>query len=103
LVAADAWTGEPAARCSTGRQKAFLVSVVLAEARLRRRRFGDLPLLLLDEVTAHLDQRRREQLLEDLADLGAQCWLTGTDEALFAPLGGRCQRFHVSNGTLCQA
>jgi hypothetical protein len=86
-VAADAATGEPAARCSTGRQKAFLVSVVLAEARLRRRRFGDLPLLLLDEVTAHLDQRRREQLLEDLADLGAQCWLTGTDEALFAPLG----------------
>lgn len=101
LAAVDAETGEAAARCSTGRQKAFLVSVVLAEARLRRRRLGDLPVLLLDEVTAHLDGRRRALLLEDLASLGAQCWLTGTDEALFAPLGRRrCHTIHVANGTL---
>ena len=63
LVATDARHGEPAARCSTGRQKAYLISIVLAEARLRLRRHGDLPILLLDEVTAHLDPRRRIELL----------------------------------------
>jgi DNA replication and repair protein RecF len=103
LAAFDAATGEPAPRCSTGRQKAFLVSVVLAQARLRRRRFGDLPVLLLDEVAAHLDQRRREQLLDSLDELGAQAWLTGTDEAFFARLPrGRRRLLHVANGTLRQ-
>ena len=94
---------EPAASCSTGRQKAFLISIVLAQARLRRRRFGDLPVLLLDEVTAHLDAGRRALLLESLVELGAQCWLTGTDEALFAPLHGRCQLLHVAHGTVTPA
>jgi DNA replication and repair protein RecF len=102
LAVADDRTGEPAARCSTGRQKALLVSIVLAQAALRRRRFGDLPVLLLDEVAAHLDERRRAELLESLDGLGAQCWLTGTDAAFFAPLKGRAQLFHVSNGTLAQ-
>lgn len=99
LLATDG-TGEPAASCSTGRQKAFLISIVLAQGRLRRRRFGDLPVLLLDEVTAHLDAGRRALLLEGLVELGAQCWLTGTDEALFAPLRGRCQLLHVAHGTV---
>jgi DNA replication and repair protein RecF len=99
LAAADS-TGEPAGSCSTGRQKAFLISIVLAQARLRRRRFGDLPVLLLDEVTAHLDAGRRALLLESLVELGAQCWLTGTEEALFAPLAGRCQLLHVAHGTV---
>ncbi len=63
LVANDALRGEAAARCSTGRQKAYLISVVLAQAQLRLRRHGDLPILLLDEVTAHLDPRRRIELL----------------------------------------
>src|SRR5689334_4964008 len=102
LAVVDDRTGEPAARCSTGRQKALLVSIVLAQAALRRRRFGDLPVLLLDEVAAHLDERRRAELLESLDGLGAQCWLTGTDAAFFAPLKGRAQLFHVSNGTLAQ-
>ena len=100
LVATDALRGEPAARCSTGRQKAFLISIVLAEARLRRRRHGDLPILLLDEVTAHLDPRRRVELLAALVELGAQCWLTGTEAGLFAPLRRRRHVFHVVNGAL---
>lgn len=101
LVATDAHRGEPAERCSTGRQKAFLISIVLAEARLRRARHGDLPILLLDEVTAHLDPRRRRELLEALVELGAQAWLTGTEPGLFAPLRGTAaQHFHVVNGAL---
>lgn len=100
LVAVDAFRGEPADRCSTGRQKAFLVSIVLAEARLRRARHGDLPILLLDEVTAHLDPRRRAELLDALVELGAQAWLTGTELQLFAPLRRRARFFHVVNGAL---
>jgi DNA replication and repair protein RecF len=99
LLLADA-QGQPAARCSTGQQKAFLISIVLAEARLRRQRFGDLPILLLDEVAAHLDAARREQLLFSLEEIGAQAWLTGTDAELFAPLRGRCQLCHVRQGNL---
>jgi DNA replication and repair protein RecF len=100
LVASDARRGEPAERCSTGRQKAFLVSIVLAEARLRQARHGDLPILLLDEVTAHLDPRRRAELLAALLDLGAQTWLTGTDLNLFAPLRRAAAFFHIVNGAL---
>jgi DNA replication and repair protein RecF len=100
LLASDAFRGEPAQRSSTGRQKAFLISIVLAEARLRQSRHGDLPILLLDEVTAHLDPRRRVELLAALVDLGAQAWLTGTDAHLFAPLAKAAQFFHVVNGAL---
>ena len=100
LVAVNALRGEAAARCSTGRQKAYLISIVLAEARLRLRRHGNLPILLLDEVTAHLDPRRRTELLLALADLGAQSWLTGTEERLFAPVLASSHVFHVANGAL---
>lgn len=100
LVARDAFRGEPAERCSTGRQKAFLISIVLAEARLHRERHGDLPILLLDEVTAHLDPRRRSELLAALVELGAQSWLTGTEPVLFAPLRRHAQLFHVADGVL---
>lgn len=100
LVASDAFRGEPAERCSTGRQKAFLISIILAEARLRQSRHGDLPILLLDEVTAHLDPRRRGELLVALVELGAQAWLTATDPGLLASLGRDAQMFHVVNGAL---
>jgi DNA replication and repair protein RecF len=100
LVATDAWRGEAAARCSTGRQKAYLISILLAQARLRQRRWGDLPMLLLDEVTAHLDPRRRSELLAVLADLGAQSWLTGTEARLFDVLTRTGQFFHVADGAL---
>jgi DNA replication and repair protein RecF len=78
--------GVPAAQCSTGEQKAVLVSIVLANARLRARETGAAPLLLLDEIAAHLDEARRIALFDEIRALGAQAWMTGTDVALFAPL-----------------
>ena len=80
-------SGRLAGDCSTGQQKALLSSLVLAEARLRAAAGERQPILLLDEVAAHLDGERRAALFEALARLGAQAWLTGTDAATFAPLG----------------
>lgn len=84
----------PAGQCSTGEQKALLIGLVLANARLLAAERGTPPLLLLDEVAAHLDAGRRAALFEALLALGAQAWLTGTDAGLFAPLGDRA--LHVS-------
>ncbi len=92
----------PAADCSTGQQKALLLAVLLAETRLRRSRGGDWPVLLLDEVAAHLDAARRAALFEALVELGAQSWLTGTDAELFRPLFGRAAVFHVCEATLSE-
>ncbi|HET6521379.1 MAG TPA: DNA replication/repair protein RecF [Geminicoccaceae bacterium] len=100
LVVADADSGRPAAEESTGRQKALLISIVLAEARLRAARGEGLPLLLLDEVAAHLDPERRRDLFDALLALGAQAWLTGTDAALFEPLGWEAQFFTVRDATV---
>ncbi|MFC3127247.1 DNA replication/repair protein RecF [Pseudoroseomonas globiformis] len=83
--------GIPAALCSTGEQKALLVSIILAQAALVSAHRGFAPLLLLDEVAAHLDPGRREALFEGLAALPAQCFLTGTEAAPFTPLHGRAQ------------
>ena len=90
--------GVAAAQCSTGEQKALLVAIVLAEARLRAARLGAAPLVLLDEVMAHLDAARRAALVEALLGLGAQAWLTGTDAGLFAALAGRAGFFTVADG-----
>jgi DNA replication and repair protein RecF len=98
----DQATGRAAADCSTGEQKALLIGIVLAEARLRCVQGERLPILLLDEVAAHLDAGRRRDLFEQLCALGAQAWLTGTDPSLFAPLGGRAQHFTVRDSTLQQ-
>lgn len=100
LLVQDAVTGEPAAATSTGRQKALLVSLLLAHARLRARLLGELPILLLDEVAAHLDGRARAALAEALVELGAQAWLTGTEPGLFAGFRGRACFLHVDNGTI---
>lgn len=82
--------------CSTGEQKALLISIVLAAARLQAADHpGGAPILLLDEVTAHLDGVRRAALFDELCFLGSQAWLTGTDPDLFAPLGARAQHFRV--------
>lgn len=89
----------PAAQCSTGEQKGLLLGLVLAEARLVAEMTGAAPLLLLDEVAAHLDAARRGALYEALVALGAQAWLTGTDAALFAPLAEGAQHFEVSSGS----
>ena len=73
----------PAAACSTGEQKALLIAIVLAHAGLVARRQGRPPILLLDEIAAHLDAGRRSALFGLLAGMGVQAWLTGTDPDLF--------------------
>ncbi|MEE8334303.1 MAG: DNA replication/repair protein RecF [Alphaproteobacteria bacterium] len=90
----------PAALCSTGEQKALLIAIVLANARLQTLEAGRVPLLLLDEVAAHLDKARRAALFDEIAALGAQAWLTGTDAATFTPLGRDAQFFTVAAATL---
>ncbi|MCH7958276.1 MAG: DNA replication and repair protein RecF, partial [Proteobacteria bacterium] len=84
-------------QCSSGEQKALLIAVVLANARMQAAERGRVPLLLLDEVAAHLDRRHREGLFEEVSAVGAQAWLTGTDAALFAPLRGTAQFFRVED------
>ena len=84
--------------CSTGEQKALLLGLVLAHAELvRQRRDGAAPLLLLDEITAHLDESRRAALFDEVLVLGAQAWMTGTDLKAFDALRGRA-RFHRVDG-----
>src|SRR5204863_273605 len=78
----------PAAEGSTGQQKALLVSIALAHARLVTLSRGRPPLLLLDEIAAHLDAERRAALFEEVVALGVQSWMTGTDAELFKPLAG---------------
>lgn len=84
---------QAAALCSTGEQKALLLSIVMASARLLSARTGAIPLLLLDEVVAHLDKGRRTALFEAILQLNMQVWLTGTDAALFGELQGNAQFF----------
>jgi DNA replication and repair protein RecF len=88
-----------ARECSTGEQKALLVSIILADAwEMARARDGHAPLLLLDEIAAHLDVRRRGALFEEILALGAQAWMTGTDLSLFDTLAGRADVFSVDAG-----
>jgi DNA replication and repair protein RecF len=84
--------------CSTGEQKALLVSIVLANAWLQRARNDAPPVLLLDEIAAHLDAARREALFDEVLALGSQTWMTGTDRDLFAPVEGRAQFVTIANG-----
>ena len=89
----------PAELCSTGEQKALLIGLMLAQADLvRQRRGGTAPILLLDEVAAHLDPIRRSALFDELVALGAQVWLTGTDREAFAGLENRAQFHRVESG-----
>ena len=90
--------GRPAAQCSTGEQKALLIRVVLACASLPAPGAPDKPILLLDEVAAHLDEIRRRALFDELDALGLQSWMTGTDAPLFAGLEGRAQFLRVCDG-----
>ena len=88
--------GIPARDCSTGEQKALLISLILANARALSERFGQTPVLLLDGVAAHLDQNRRAALYDEICALGAQAWMTGTEASLFDALGGRGQYLEVT-------
>jgi DNA replication and repair protein RecF len=86
--------------CSTGEQKALLVGIVLSHARLTGEMAGMAPILLLDEIAAHLDAGRRAALFSILEDLGGQTFMTGTDAALFSSLKGRAQFLTVDHGTV---
>ncbi len=86
----------PARDCSTGEQKALLVSLILANARALAAELGAPPILLLDEVAAHLDSDRQAALYDEISALGAQAWMTGTGPEMFAALGDRAQRLEVT-------
>lgn len=92
--------GATADRCSTGEQKALLIAIMLAHARLHHAYCGAAPLLLLDEVAAHLDATRRAALFDEVLSLGGQAWFTGTDAPAFAELSGRAAFFHVEDGII---
>ena len=89
-----------AADASTGEQKALLIGLVLAHARLIADMTGHAPILLLDEVVAHLDPARRGALQGELRQLGSQVWMTGADPALFAEVGPDAARVEVKAGRL---
>jgi DNA replication and repair protein RecF len=93
--------GRPAAECSTGEQKALILNLVLAQAaRLSRAKSDPNPILLLDEVAAHLDPSRRAALFDEITALKLQAWLTGTEAALFEDLKGRALGVRVEAGRL---
>ncbi len=101
LVAFYAEKDMPAAQASTGEQKALLISLILANARALAEEVGAAPILLMDEIAAHLDEGRRAALYDEICALGAQAFLTGTGPELFEGLEGRSQIIEVidENGT----
>jgi DNA replication and repair protein RecF len=98
LEAIFARKGVPARQCSTGEQKALLISLILANARAIHEQTGAAPILLLDEVAAHLDEDRRRALYDEITTLGAQAFLTGTDSSLFTGFAERASVYHVTEG-----
>lgn len=90
----------PAASCSTGEQKALLIALILAHSDLVAARLERRPILLLDEVAAHLDPARRAALFERLAAIGGQVWMAGTEPSLFAGIGPEATRLTVAGGLI---
>lgn len=90
----------PAQFCSTGEQKALLLSIVLAQSRASAQWHGLVPVILLDEVVAHLDATRRLELFEEICQIGAQTWMTGTDSTLFTGLEDKAQYYQVDGGKI---
>jgi DNA replication and repair protein RecF len=95
--------GQPAGLCSTGEQKALLLAIVLAHADLVAERSGRRPILLLDEVAAHLDPSRRSALFDRLEAAGGQVWMTGTEPGLFGGIGTAATRFDLADGAIRRA
>ncbi|MCI5049788.1 MAG: DNA replication/repair protein RecF [Rickettsiales bacterium] len=89
-----------AAYCSTGEQKALLLSILLSHARVKAEWKGAAPIILLDEVVAHLDEKRRAELFDEITKIGAQTWLTGTDAADFSAIPVDHQVFMVKNAEI---
>jgi DNA replication and repair protein RecF len=100
LVVRHAPKDMPAELCSTGEQKALLIGLVLSHARLTGEIAGLSPILLLDEIAAHLDAGRRAALFSILDELGCQTFMTGTEPSFFSALEGRAQFLTVSHGTI---
>jgi DNA replication and repair protein RecF len=92
-----------ARQCSTGEQKALLTGLVLAHAHLVAATSGIVPIVLLDEIAAHFDPKRRAALFDELAAIGGQVWMTGADDAAFAELAGRAQVLRVTPGRIASA
>lgn len=90
----------PAELCSTGEQKALLIALIIANARLQSMLRGQAPIMLLDEVAAHLDTDRRLGLFEILANLGSQCWLTGTDRNIFDGIEKQTEFYSIQDGKI---
>jgi DNA replication and repair protein RecF len=95
--------GVPAGMASTGEQKAILIAIVLAAARLAMAERGRTPILLLDEIAAHLDEGRRAALHDEIEALGGQAWMTGTDRSLFESLGNRAQFYTICDSRITPA
>ena len=98
LIAPHRGKQMPAHLCSTGEQKALLIAITLAHGRLATAETGQAPILLLDEVAAHLDEARRHALFERLAAHQAQVWMTGTDTNIFNGLGDAATRITITGG-----
>lgn len=102
LIVHHARKGRPADQCSTGEQKALLIGLILADLRVAVAQTGQAPVLLLDEVAAHLDAKRRAALFDILLDLGCQTWLTGTDLGLFDPIKDQSNVLRIKPGKIIQ-
>jgi DNA replication and repair protein RecF len=90
----------PAEQCSTGEQKALLTSIIMAASRLQALRGEAVPIILLDEVMAHLDEARRQALFSEILNLKMQTWMTGTDPQLFHEFKEQIQHFEIVDGSL---
>lgn len=86
-----------AANCSTGEQKAFLISLILSVVRIYKARRNSIPILLLDDLMMHLDKNRRRSLIDELRSLNIQCFFTGTDISLFSDIADTAQIYQVKN------
>jgi len=93
----------PAELCSTGEQKSLLISMILAQVKCQTLHKGFAPVLLLDEVVAHLDNEKKEALLDKIKELGAQAWITTTNPELFASLKKEAQFLKVENNQVIEA
>lgn len=100
LIVSHGPKNTPAPHCSSGEQKALLIGLILAKAELIKEIEGLSPLVLLDEIAAHLDQARRAALFGEISRLGGQAWMTGTDRDLFAPIREEAQIFTVNRGKI---
>jgi DNA replication and repair protein RecF len=103
LLASHREKEQPAGDCSTGEQKALILTLTLAQARVLSRQAGLVPLLLFDEACAHLDAARREGLSQEILATGSQAWLTGVERVLFEPFAHQAQYFEIAPGLVSSA